>query len=149
MNIESAIKTTNISLPKKTVINLIYTSNAVREKIVEQLKPFDISMEQFNVLRILRGQKGKPANLFTIQERMVSKMSNTTRLVDKLISKKLVKRNTCEQNRRKVEIFITEKGINLLTEIDPIIITAEEQAVKNLTPEDMIYLNELLEKLRM
>lgn len=138
-----------MSLPKKTIINLIYTSNAVREKIVEQLKHFDISMEQFNVLRILRGQKGTPANLFTIQERMVSKMSNTTRLVDKLISKKLVKRNTCEQNRRKVEIFITEKGINLLTEIDPIIITAEEQAVKNLTPEDMIYLNELLEKLRM
>lgn len=137
-----------MALPKKTVINLIYTSNAVKEKMAEQLKPFDISMEQFNVLRILRGQKGEPANLFTIQERMVSKMSNTTRLVDKLIAKQLVMRNTCEQNRRKVEIFITEKGLSLLSEIDPVIVTAEEQALKNLTPEDMATLNELLEKLR-
>lgn len=148
MKIENAIKTGHLPLPRKTVISLIYTCNAVREKMAEPLKPFDVSMEQFNVLRILRGQKGEPANLFTIQERMVSKMSNTTRLVDKLIAKKLVKRNTCEGNRRKVEIFITEKGLGLLSEIDPVITASEEHTVQNLTPEEMDTLNQLLEKMR-
>ena len=81
---------------------------------------FDISEQQFNVLRILRGQKGIAANLSTVQERMVHKMSNTTRLIDKLIQKKLVKRNVCIENRRKIELFITEDGLDFLKKIDPI-----------------------------
>jgi len=113
-----------------------------------ELKPYDISIQQFNVLRILNGQKEKPANLSTIQERMVSKMSNTTRLVDKLISKKYVKRIPCESNRRKVEITITEIGKTFLEKINPLMQTFEENVTSNFTQQELILLNTLLNKLR-
>ena len=76
----------------------------VADRFLEILKPFDLSSEQYNVLRILRGQKGKPANMSVIQERMISKNSNTTRLVDKLIVKEFVIRKICPSNKRKMEI---------------------------------------------
>ena len=78
-------------------------------------KTHGISLPQFNVLRILRGRKGEAANLSTIQEQMIHKMSNTTRLIDKLIEGGYVNRFVCEKNRRKIEIFITKKGLELLT----------------------------------
>jgi DNA-binding MarR family transcriptional regulator len=141
-----AIAPTSIS--KKTVLNVIYTQNAIVDKLNETLKPFDISGEQFNVLRILRGQKGCPANMCVIQERMIAKTSNTTRLVDKLLIKELVTRNVCPENRRKIEVLITEKGLNLLTELDPKIIDNEDYFCSNLTLEELEQLNFLLEKLR-
>jgi len=84
--------------------------NHINETIATALKPFEVSVQQFNVLRILRGQKNKPANLSTLNERMVTKMSNTTRLVDKLLTKGYVERRTCPSNRRKIEITITKQG---------------------------------------
>ena len=91
MKIEDAIKSTVImENSKKAVLNIIYTQNVINEHFNEILKPFDLSGEQFNVLRILRGQKGCPANMCVIQERMLAKTSNTTRLVDKLLLKELV-----------------------------------------------------------
>ncbi len=81
-------------------------------------KTYDISLPQFNVLRILRGLGGKPANLSTISERMIHKKSNTTRLIDKLIEKQLVARKICEQNRRKIEVELTPSGEQLLKKID-------------------------------
>ena len=149
MNIEDQIKTSGqLPNPRRLLISLLYTANQVNEQIGEALKPFDISIPQFNVLRILRGQKGKPANLGTIQERMVSKMSNTTRLVDKLILKELVERVVCEENRRKVEISITQKGMNLLTRIDPVVDNTEKTITKNLQPDEMEKMTELLQQLR-
>ena len=130
------------------LISLLYTANQINDQIGEALKSFDISIPQFNVLRILRGQKGKPANLGTIQDRMVSKMSNTTRLVDKLIVKELVERVICEENRRKVEISITQKGMNLLTRIDPVVDNAEKAITNKLQPEEMEKMTELLQQLR-
>jgi DNA-binding MarR family transcriptional regulator len=79
---------------------------------------------------------------------MVNKMSNTTRLVDKLIDKKLVDRCVCEENRRKVEIVITKQGLDLLKEIDPKVEELEKKATKNLTEKELEQLNHLLEKLR-
>lgn len=134
--------------PKKVVINILCTANRISEKMAEALKPYDISIQQFNVLRILRGQKGLPANLSTIQERMVNKMSNTTRLVDKLILKGYVERYTCEENRRKVEIYVTEAGLKMLMEVDLIVSEAEKQIVEELTPEEMDNLNHYLDKIR-
>lgn len=142
------IPTTTIPLSKKTVLNIIYTQNAVLDKFNEALKPFDISGEQFNVLRILRGQKGRPANMCVIQERMIAKTSNTTRLVDKLLLKNLVTRNVCSENRRKIEVLITEKGLKLLAELDPKIIENEDYFCDNLTIKELEQLNFLLEKLR-
>ncbi len=118
------------------------------DKINIVLKTYDISLQQFNVLRILKGQKGKPANLYTIQERMVTKMSNTTRLVDKLISKGYVKRVICESNRRKVEITITEQGKKFLEKVNPTIDEFENRITSGFSVEDLIQLNELLNKLR-
>lgn len=101
------------------------------------LKPFGISEQQFNVLRILRGQKGIAANLSTVQDRMVNKMSNTTRLIDKLIQKKLVKRNICKENRRKIELFITEDGLGFLKKIDPITDDIEKKTLGKISPKDL------------
>jgi DNA-binding MarR family transcriptional regulator len=105
---------------KHAIISILKTSAFISEILLSGLKPYEISEQQFNVLRILRGQKGIAANLSTVQDRMVHKMSNTTRLIDKLIQKKLVKRNVCIKNRRKIELFITEGGLDLLKKIDPI-----------------------------
>lgn len=149
MNIEEAIKSTVPLNPHtKTVLNIMYTSRIVEEKVAEMLKPFGISMQQYNVLRILRGQKGKPANLSTIQERMINKMSNTTRLVDKLIEKGFVERSICESNRRKVEISITHNGLSLLEEIDPLTLTNNNEILKDFSMNELITLNTLLDKLK-
>jgi DNA-binding MarR family transcriptional regulator len=126
----------------------MFTQNIVSDAFNEILRTFDLSVEQFNVLRILRGQKGKPANMCVIQERMIAKTSNTTRLVDKLLLKGLVNRVVCEQNRRKMEITITEKGLKLLNELDPKIEAHEILFANNLTKQELENLNELLEKYR-
>jgi DNA-binding MarR family transcriptional regulator len=147
MNVESIIKTTKeIPLNKRTLIHLSLVTNRINEQMTAVLRPFEISIQQFNVLRILRGQKGKPANLSTINERMVTKMSNTTRLVDKLLAKGLVDRSICEQNRRKVEIVITEKGLHQLAELDGILFDLEEYILARFTEKDLIELNKLLDK---
>jgi DNA-binding MarR family transcriptional regulator len=138
----------DIPLPRASVLNLFYTTNWIKDDLLIEVKPFDLSLEQFNVLRILRGQKGKAINLQDIQERMVSKMSNTTRLVDKLIKKKFVKRTICKSNRRKVEISITDLGLETLKVVDPIIDKAEKNITKNLTQEELTQLNTLLIKLK-
>jgi DNA-binding MarR family transcriptional regulator len=149
MNIEDIIKTeSHLPASRRLIISLFSTTSWANERVSEVLKTFEISLPQFNVLRILRGQKGKPANLSTIQDRMVSKMSNTTRLVDKLITKGLVERIICEKNRRKVEITITSNGIEFLTKLDPIIDKVEHEITKNLTPEEIENLTQLLHKLR-
>jgi DNA-binding MarR family transcriptional regulator len=149
MKIEEVLKSTvPMDNSKKIIMNIIYTQNVITENFNEILKPYDISSEQFNVLRILRGQKGNPANMCVIQERMLAKTSNTTRLVDKLLLKKLVTREVCPENRRKIEVLITPKGLNLLEELEPKVKLHEQSFSKNLSEEEMIQLNELLEKFR-
>jgi DNA-binding MarR family transcriptional regulator len=147
MNVETIIKTNKkIPLHKRTIIHLALVNNKINEQMTAALKPFDISIPQFNVLRILRGQQGKPAHLSTINERMVTKMSNTTRLVDKLMAKGLVKRSICKQNRRKVEIVITQKGLDLLEDMDDLLFELEEHLVGRFTDKELIALNTLLDK---
>src|SRR5436190_2917503 len=104
MTIEEVIKSnTPLPVPLKTLLNIMYTQNIISEHFNEIVRPYDLSGEQYNVLRILRGQKGAPANMCSIQERMLAKTSNTTRLVDKLLLKELVTREICPNNRRKME----------------------------------------------
>lgn len=148
MKIEDIIKSSAMSTSKKVMMNIMYTQNVLGENFNETVKDYDLSPEQYNVLRILRGQKGKPANMCVIQERMIARTSNTTRLVDKLLLKGLVTREVCEENRRKMEILITEKGLNLLTELDPLLNAHEEKFSNNLTPTELEQLNTLLEKYR-
>lgn len=149
MSIESDIKSTvNLSIAKKVLLNISYTRNVLSDKFLELLKPYGLSGEQYNVLRILRGQKGKPANMACIQERMIAKTSNTTRLVDKLLAKEFVNRSICPINRRKMEITITQKGLDILNELDPKVIEHEEYFASKLTPSELEQLNLLLEKYR-
>tara|TARA_R110000744_G_scaffold112718_1_gene211408 strand:+ start:3105 stop:3551 length:447 start_codon:yes stop_codon:yes gene_type:complete len=147
MNVEEIIKTSiEIPLHKRTIIHLALVMNKIDEEISTCLKPYEISIQQFNVLSILRGQKGNPANLSTINERMVSKMSNTTRLVDKLLLKGFVSRNICKQNRRKIEILITKEGIKILEKIDGILFETEKRILGNFNETELHELNRLLNK---
>jgi len=149
MKIEDIIQTEKL-LPasRRLIISLFSTTSWATEQISEVLKPHEISLPQFNVLRILRGQKGKPANLSTIQDRMVNKMSNTTRLVDKLISKSLVERIVCEKNRRKVEITITSEGLSFLKKLDTLMDEIESEITQNLNESEIQQLTNLLHKIR-
>ncbi len=147
MNVEQIIKTKKqIPLTKRTIIHLALVNNKLNEAIGIALKPYEVSLQQFNVLRILRGLQGTPANLSTLNERMVSKMSNTTRLVDKLLSKGYAERNVCQSNRRKVEIFITTKGNEALTKMDSAVKAVENEALRNFSENDLKNLNQLLDK---
>jgi len=137
-----------MTLAKQAIMNVMYANSVVAENIYEIMKAYDLSPEQFNVLRILRGQKGKPANMGDIQDRMIAKTSNTTRLVDKLLLKELVNRKVCPANRRQLEITITAKGLELLKELDPKVDGHEAKFANNLTIEEQEQLIALLEKYR-
>lgn len=146
--IEEAIQQKEFKNPfNKAVVNLLYTHSYLVTSQNGLLKPYDLSPEQYNVLRILRGQNGVPTTVSSIQERMLNKMSNASRLVDKLKSKDLVKREECPSDRRQVDILITEKGLQLLEILE----NQVDQSHKNflhLNEEEVIQLNDLLDKLR-
>ena len=149
MSIEVELNSLNKLDPfRKVILNLMYTGSWVNEKSGEFFKEYDLTTQQFNILRILRGQKENPINLQDIQIRMISRMSNTTRLIEKLRLKKLVTRVQCESNRRKIEIRITQTGLKLLSDIDKTISDFESRTTKNLSKKEAIILNELLNKLR-
>lgn len=131
----------------KTEINLLYTAGWIENHSNKFFKPHDISMQQYNVLRILRGQYPQPAMLSLITERMIDRMSNATRLVEKLRLKGLLSRELNPLNRRQVDILITEEGLNLLTKIDAEFGNLVEK-YKTLTEEEAELLNNLLDKMR-
>ena len=146
-------KLLNISKPlelsKRTIVNLAITSDYVSLCLNNCLKKYGITLQQFNVLRILRGQKGSPLNLSEIQERMINKNSNTTRLIDKLVIKQYVNRITDDSNRRKIKVSITEKGTEFINSLDEVIDVKEEnRIIENLNNKELEQLNQLLEKIR-
>jgi DNA-binding MarR family transcriptional regulator len=132
---------------QKSAINLIYTFNWMNEKIDEIFEQFDITQQQFNILRILRGAGGGPLSTLQIRQRMLDKMSDTSRIVDRLIKKGFVKKNICKSDRRLVDVVITEKGKKLLDKIDGTN-DAMDAVLKNLTQAEAKNLNLLLDKLR-
>jgi len=131
---------------QKATINLIYTFNWMNEQIKNMLDQYDITPQQFNILRILRGA-GKPISTLQIRQRMLDKMSDTSRIVDRLIKKELVKKVICEGDRRLVDVSISDNGLQLLERIDH----HQDQmdsVFKNLDEEQAITLNNLLDKIR-
>lgn len=141
-------KKDELSLPDYTIENILHTGNWMNEKFSDHLKQYALSIQQYQVLRSLRELKGEPANLLTLQAEMVSKNSNTTRLVEKLRLKGLISRIQSEENRRMVEIRITESGLNLLTEIDDVHSEFKNDIVAGLSDDELLTLNKLLEKIR-
>ena len=148
MKIEEEIKQKKFETEfQKATLNIIFTAGWLNSHTNQVLKPFGISQEQYNVLRILRGQHPNACTLGTITERMVSKMSNATRLVDKLKNNGFVSREVCPTNRRKVDIAITHKGLELLRTIDPLI-DKKFVEIQNVSDEDLAILNGILDRIR-
>ena len=131
----------------KMLINILFTSSWLSSKHACSLKPYGISVQQYNILRILRGQHPMPVTINLLIERMLDKNSNASRLVEKLRLKKLVERAICPNDRRAVNVVITQKGLSLLTELDK----QEElflKELKNLNAREAELLSSLLDKLR-
>ncbi len=131
----------------KAVVNLIYTYNWLIDVHVKILKPYEITMQQYNILRILRGQHPKPATIKLIKKRMLDKMSDASRIVEKLRVKGLADRKICPADRRNVDVCITDKGLELLSKLDESFGVTEEK-FSTLTEKEMLQLNNLLDKLR-
>jgi DNA-binding MarR family transcriptional regulator len=149
MKIEQILKTSKkLSSHKKIVVSILYTSGQLSNILNGILKPFDISLQQFNVLRILRGQQNEAVSLAVVQERMINKMSNTTRLIDKLVKKGLVYKEINSSNRRKIDINITNEGLEILDYVDTLIEEAEKHIVNKLSEKEKDQLIRLLAKIR-
>jgi DNA-binding MarR family transcriptional regulator len=149
MSIESDIRqATFTSSYHRLVVNILYSGNWLSNGQMRALKPFGITLQQFNVLRILRGRFPDPVKVNEITERMLDKMSNASRLVDKLLVKKLVERTECPSDRRAVNVVITQKGLDLLAKIDQSQSPVEKEMQQRLTIEEADTLSQLLDQLR-
>jgi len=131
----------------KLLVNLQYSNSWLQEKLNRWLKPQGLTLQQFNVLRILRGQHPKPATVNLIIERMVDKSSNASRLVEKLRVKELVERHINQLDRRQADVLITKKGLATLSNLDKTFISIENQ-FKHLSKNEAETLNNLLDKFR-
>lgn len=131
---------------QKTIVNLIYTYNWTTEQLKNILDKENLTMQQFNILRILRGSI-TPLSTLQIRERMLDKMSDTSRIVDRLIIKGLAKKGTCKLDKRLVDVTITEMGKKVLTKLDKFE-SAIDDIVKSLTETEAKTLNTLLDKMR-
>ena len=132
---------------EKAAVNVLFTASWLSNINSSRLKPHGITPEQYNVLRILRGSHPKALMLAEVTCRMIDKNSNATRLVEKLRQKGLLKREICENNRRQVDISITEKGLAVLKKIDN---EAEAwlESLKIISKQEALDLNRILDKLR-
>ena len=131
----------------KLVVNIIYSYSWVTGLVKERLSCQEVTLQQYNILRILRGQYPSPATINLLKERMLDKMSDASRIVERLVQKELVTRTINKHDRRAVDILITEKGLEILRDLDPII-TPEDILKKNISEEEAMQLNLLLDKLR-
>ena len=137
----------DVSLPDYTINNILLAGNWMNEKFSDHLKQYALSIQQYQVLSSLRDLEGETTDLLTLTSQMMSKNSNTTRLVEKLRLKGLITREQNPTNRRKVDIGITEAGLELLAEIDPVQERFEKDVTKSMTKRDLLTLNRLIEKM--
>ncbi len=148
MKIEEALKTSRFrNEAHKAVLNLLYSAYWFSDNFNQLLKPFHITQEQFNVLRILRGSLPNALCVRDIASRMIEKSSNVPRILDRLARKEYVIRQPSTGDKREIDIIITQKALDLLKQMDSVI-TAGENKLINLTNDEALILNELLEKIR-
>ncbi len=147
MGIEKDIQQENFrSIYQKLSINLIFSNNWINEKIKSVLQEEDITHQQYNILRILRGSK-KPLSTLQIRERMLDKMSDTSRIVERLVKKGLVEKKICDTDKRLVDVRIAQNGLDVLKRLDEK--NAELDAIlENLSPKEAAQLSDLLDKMR-
>ena len=135
------------SVHHKAMVNLLFTNNRIMEKLNNFFKDHGLTNQQFNVLRILRGRHPEPCNARYIREVMIFKAPDLTRLIDRLVIKGLADRKTCPDNRREIEVTITDKGLALLEELNPQVKQLTNEMLQ-LTEQEAEMLSALLDKSR-
>ena len=149
MRIEEAIQQSKFhSETQRAGVNLLYTASWFSKELTRALKPAGISWQQFNIMRILRGQGDKPASLKTVSERMIDPMSNTSRLVDKLVTKGFVQRKPAKTDRRKILLSLTEQGMCHLNQASEIVDELARTLFGHMPETDLQELNCYLDRLR-
>lgn len=148
-SIEEEIQQTSFRSPAhRTQVNIIYTAAWINHLTTAALRKFGLSVQQFNILRILRGRNGQPATVKLLTERMIDKMSNASRLVDKLKEKGYVRRQECEEDRRRVDIVITEKGLDIVGRATEAVEQTMLDNFQDTSDEDFDKLSGMLDRLR-
>lgn len=148
MRIEDEIKQFNFkNSEQKASLNLIYTTTWLNQQIYEIFKQEQVTKQQYNILRILRGQHPKPISIKEIRERMIDKMSDVSRIVEKLRVKGLAERQENKSDRRNVDVVITKKGLEMLTRLDPKMDEIYD-IFSTLSEDELTLLNKMLDKLR-
>jgi len=147
MKIEDEIKGRFRNEYHKGIINLIYTTNQLNHGFLRVVKAHGLSIQQYNVLRVLRGFKSQPSSIGFLKERMLDQSSDVSRLVDRLVIRGLVQRTESVDDRRQKDVVITPEGLDILAKMDH----CEQQMdtlLNHLTEEEVIQLNQLLDKIR-
>ena len=147
MRLEDEIRSNFRNDCHKAIVNIFYTNYFISSQFKELFKKYNITQQQYNILRILRGQHPKSVNAGLIKDRMLDKGSDVTRLVDRLRIKKLIGRKTSREDRRKIDIKISQSGLDLLAELDKCE-DYMDSVISNLSGKEIRLLNDLLDKLR-
>ncbi len=149
MKIEDEIKQkTFLNEYHKANVNMFYTQAWMQLKILQELKPFNISPQQFNILRILRGRHPKPASIRELTDRMLDKSSNASRLVDKLLAKNFVVKCVSKTDNRRMEVVITQEGLDMLAKASEKVETCINKVFSTLSVEEAIRFNDMLDRIR-
>jgi DNA-binding MarR family transcriptional regulator len=148
MTIEEEIKQSKFKSPhQKVVLNLLFTANWIQNKQRELFEPFGITGQQYNILRILRGHRSMPISATEIKSRMIDKNSDVSRLLDRLIGKKLIQKNQCPNDKRATDVSITEAGLDILNKLDGAINIMDSDFLA-LSNEEAKQLSDMLDKAR-
>jgi DNA-binding MarR family transcriptional regulator len=148
MQLQKETETTRFEgIYHQAIVNILHTSNWCTEKLRQAILPFEVTTQQFNILRILRGQHPKPCTINLLKSRMLDKMCDASRIVDRLVQKELVIKAANAADKRAVDILISKKGLALLKDMDKDI-SLSVLISSNLTEEEAELLNTLLDKMR-
>lgn len=149
MKIEREIKQSKFeSAQQKAILNILYTANWLRDEQIELFRSFDMLPQHYNVLRIIKGKHPHPVSSSYIKEVMIDKGNDVTRLVDKLVKLKLVDRNLCSENRRKIDITLTKQGLKCIDDIAKKLQPKFKLIKNRLTEKEADLLSDLLDKIR-
>jgi len=136
------------SKAQETTVALLRTTDVVRRRLARVVAREGITLQQYNVLRILRGAAGEPMSALEIAERLIEEAPGVSRLLDRLVAKKLIQRERCSEDRRRLDCSITAKGLELLAQLDEPVLAADSGAMDGLTPREVATLNDLLTRIR-
>ena len=148
INVDTLNVFTFSSEQQRLFMNLVFTGNTLSADSNRMFKKYDLTNQQFNVLRILRGQKGCAITVKDIESRMLDKSSNVSRLIDKLLKKEYLDRIACCEDRRRVDIKITEKGMSFLSSLDGEVLAIADKFANAISVEEAQLVNDILDKLR-